>query len=395
MIGLLSALLLLAACALLVPALVLAVEVAAAALPPRRQPAAPAGARPRVDVLVPAHDEAERIAATVGALARQLAPGDRVIVIADNCRDETAARALRAGACVVERRDPDRIGKGYALAAAVEFARSNPPDVALVVDADSRPGESLVATLAALAHASGRPAQASYTLEPPRDAWLGAQLSAFAFRLRNQIRPRGLARLGLPCPLLGSGMAIPWPRLRAATLAHGRTAEDLALAAELALAGAPALFCEAASVVGRLPERAQDAAAQRRRWEHGHLAVALEKAPALVRAAIARRDPALAALALDLCVPPLSLWALLWLASAIPAAALLALGAGAAPAALLALSAALAAGAVALAWRRFAGGLLPPAAWREAPRYWLAKLPSHFAFLRRRDDRWRASERRR
>jgi cellulose synthase/poly-beta-1,6-N-acetylglucosamine synthase-like glycosyltransferase len=395
MIELAAALLLFAACALLVPALVLAIEVAAAALPPRRERLAPSGPRPRVDVLVPAHDEASCIEATVAALTRQLAPGDRVIVIADNCRDQTAALALRAGACVLERRNPEHFGKGYALAAGVEFAQADPPSVALVIDADTRPGEGLVATLAALAHASNRPVQAAYTLEPPRDAWLGARISAFAFRLRNRVRLRGIARLGLPCPLTGSGMAIPWQQLRAAALAHGRTAEDLALGAELALAGAPPLFCDAASVVGSLPERSADAQAQRRRWEHGHLAVARDMAPALLRAAIVQRQPALAALALDLCVPPLSLWCLLWLAAAVPALGLALLGAHVAPALMLALAAALVGGAIALAWQRFARDLLPPAAWREAPGYWLAKLPSHLDFLRRRDDRWRASERRR
>ena len=308
----------------------------------------PSGPRPRVDVLVPAHDEAACIEATVAALLRQLAPGDRVIVIADNCRDETAALALRAGACVLERRHPERFGKGYALAAGVEFTHADPPSVVLVVDADTRPGEGLVATLATLAHATGRPVQAAYTLEPPRDAWLGARLSAFAFRLRNQVRPRGLARLGLPCGLTGSGMAIPWQRLRAATLAHGRTAEDLALGVELALAGAPPLFCDDVGVVGRLPERPADAFAQRRRWEHGHLAVAFASTASLLQAATAQRHPALAALALDLCVPPLSLWGLLWLAAAVPAVALAVLGGAAAPLALLALAGALNGGAVAL-----------------------------------------------
>ena len=148
-----------------------------------------------------------------------------MIVIADNCRDETAALALRAGACVLERRHPERFGKGYALAAGVEFTHTDPPSVVLVVDADTRPGEGLVATLATLAHATGRPVQAAYTLEPPRDAWLGARLSAFAFRLRNQVRPRGLARLGLPCGLTGSGNGDPVAavaRGHARARAHGR-----------------------------------------------------------------------------------------------------------------------------------------------------------------------------
>jgi cellulose synthase/poly-beta-1,6-N-acetylglucosamine synthase-like glycosyltransferase len=388
MSGLLAFTLLLAAGLLLVPALVLCCEVIAAVLPAPPAALSPPTRRARVDVLVPARDEEARVARTVEALRGQLAPGDRVIVIADNCRDATAARARAAGALVIERDAPGAVGKGFALAAGVELLERDPPGVVLIVDADTRPADGLLATLAAQVQASGRPAMAAYTLAPPPEAWLGARLSAFAVRLRNLVRPRGLARLGLPCLPTGSGIALPWRLLRDAPIAHGRTAEDLALGVWLALAGSPVLFCEAARVEGALPERAEQAREQRRRWEHGHLAVLLAQAPPLLRAAWARREPALAALALDLGVPPLSLWGLLWLAAAAPAAALALLGGSVAAAALLALSGALVGAAVALAWLRFGRDLAPASAWREAPRYFAARLRSHRDFLRRRANHW-------
>lgn len=58
-------------------------------------------ARARVVVLVPAHDEEEQIAATIASLLGQSYPVERVIVLADNCSDRTAAVALAAGAEVV------------------------------------------------------------------------------------------------------------------------------------------------------------------------------------------------------------------------------------------------------------------------------------------------------
>jgi cellulose synthase/poly-beta-1,6-N-acetylglucosamine synthase-like glycosyltransferase len=64
---------------------------------------APAGRTPaRLVVLVPAHDEAAGIAATLDALDRQTRRPDRVVVIADNCTDDTAAIARAHGAEVVE-----------------------------------------------------------------------------------------------------------------------------------------------------------------------------------------------------------------------------------------------------------------------------------------------------
>jgi cellulose synthase/poly-beta-1,6-N-acetylglucosamine synthase-like glycosyltransferase len=52
--------------------------------------------------LVPAHDEEEQIAATISSLLCQSHPVDRILVVADNCSDRTAAVALAAGAEVFE-----------------------------------------------------------------------------------------------------------------------------------------------------------------------------------------------------------------------------------------------------------------------------------------------------
>ncbi|MGY1831472.1 glycosyltransferase family 2 protein [Geodermatophilus sp. SYSU D01180] len=57
---------------------------------------------PYVTVLVPAHDEADQIAATLDGLRRQTLPPARVVVVADNCSDETVAIARAAGAEVFE-----------------------------------------------------------------------------------------------------------------------------------------------------------------------------------------------------------------------------------------------------------------------------------------------------
>jgi cellulose synthase/poly-beta-1,6-N-acetylglucosamine synthase-like glycosyltransferase len=61
-----------------------------------------ATAAPRITVLVPAHDEGDRIDATLAGLRRQTLPPSRVVVVADNCSDDTAARARAAGAEVLE-----------------------------------------------------------------------------------------------------------------------------------------------------------------------------------------------------------------------------------------------------------------------------------------------------
>ena len=70
--------------ALLVPVAVLLLQVLAA-IGKRAVVIAPGGRRPEVAVLVPAHNEAQGIAATVAGIRAQLRAGDRILVVADNC----------------------------------------------------------------------------------------------------------------------------------------------------------------------------------------------------------------------------------------------------------------------------------------------------------------------
>ena len=229
--------------ALAVPAGVLCAESLAALVPSRKPARAAAGPRPRMAILVPAHDEEEGIGRTVTALRSELGPGDRLLVIADNCSDATAARARAAGAEVAERSDPDRRGKGYALSFGAKRLADAPPDVVVVMDADCRVERGTLEMLARAAHESARPVQAVYLMHSgerdPRSA-----VSEFAFLLRNWVRPLGLARLGCPCQLTGTGMAFPWPLFRDAPATESFLVEDLLMGHELALLGSAPVLAE-------------------------------------------------------------------------------------------------------------------------------------------------------
>ncbi len=94
----------------------------------RRDQDRPAGRPPapgtvRLSVVVPAYNEAPRIAATVAALRAELGPvaahgGVEIVVVDDGSVDDTAAEARRAGADVVLVNRPNR-GKGAAVRAGV------------------------------------------------------------------------------------------------------------------------------------------------------------------------------------------------------------------------------------------------------------------------------------
>lgn len=74
-------------------------RVPAAPFPPVR-PAGP-GPLPPVSVLIPAHNEATTIAQTIRSLRAQTLPPASIIVVCDNCADDTAAIARREGVRVI------------------------------------------------------------------------------------------------------------------------------------------------------------------------------------------------------------------------------------------------------------------------------------------------------
>jgi cellulose synthase/poly-beta-1,6-N-acetylglucosamine synthase-like glycosyltransferase len=375
----------------LVPVLVLFVQVLAAAT--GRSKPANGGRQGRLAIVIPAHDEALGIAATLRALIPQLAPHDRLIVVADNCSDDTANVARQVGAEVIVRTDTLRRGKGYALDFGVRHLESEPPDIALIVDADCEVTPGALDALAATCSSTARPVQSLYLMHAPPNAGLKTRIAEFAWVLRNQVRPLGLRRLGLPCQLMGSGMAFPWECLRTSALATGHIVEDLKLGIDLARGGHAPLFCPEALVTSQFPDSTAGLQSQRTRWEHGHLGVIFGEAPRLLLESILQRRLTLLALALDLSVPPLALLALQLLLVWLGAMGLYAFTRAAAPLGLATLGVVMFGVAVITAWWRFARHVVSLASLAWAPIYVLWKIPLYAKFLVSRQIDWVRSKR--
>jgi cellulose synthase/poly-beta-1,6-N-acetylglucosamine synthase-like glycosyltransferase len=378
---------------LAIPVGVLFLECIAALLSLRKKTETAVGSIPRIAVLVPAHDEAGGIQRVIEGLLPQLSCGDRLVVIADNCSDDTAVIARESGATVIERQDATRRGKGYALDYGMKFLEADPPDVVVLVDADCVVESGAVAMLARRAIETNQPVQGVYLMDRPQQPTAKDAVSALAFLVKNQVRPLGLGQLGFPCLLTGTGMAFPWAVLRGAKLASGNIVEDMQLAVDLSIAGHPASFWAEARVTGILPQQERAARTQRTRWEHGHLKTALTQIPRLLRAAIQQRRLDLVAIALDLSIPPLSLLVVLWVAA-------IGLGAivgvfGVPPGIslpLLGLEGGLILISILGAWAKF-GRDLPLLSLLVVPFYILWKLPLYLTFLVNPQTKWVRTER--
>jgi cellulose synthase/poly-beta-1,6-N-acetylglucosamine synthase-like glycosyltransferase len=378
---------------LLIPAAVLFVEVAAAILPGEERSTPPANGSRRVAVLIPAHDEETTIARTLKSIVPQLGPADRLLVVADNCSDQTEEIARKEGAEAVRRVNAELRGKGYALDHGVRHLEKDPPDVVIIVDADCVVDSGSVAILAAMAQTSAGPVQAVDLMRAPEGAGLRVRIAEFAWLIKNKVRPLGLRRMGLPCQLMGTGMAFPWACLQATTLATGHITEDLQLGIELARGGRPPRFCTAAMVSSEFPTSSEGLRSQRTRWEHGHLQSILTDGPRLLLQAVLRWDPALAAMAVDMSVPPLALLAML-IAAAWAISLLLALTARQSLPLLVATGAALLFGAaVMVSWGRFGRRTVSGRDLALAAVYAICKLPLYLRFLLKPQSKWVRSKR--
>jgi len=383
---------------LAVPAFIFLAEVfAAVALPQRQWPRPPANHTDgNVAVLVPAHNEGAGLLPTLEDIKAQLRPADRLLVVADNCTDDTGAVAAAAGADVISRHDLERTGKGYALAWGLRHLEANPPDIVIVIDADCRLADALIARLAAACAATHKPVQALDLMIAPEDSAINSRVAEFAWRVKNSVRPLGLKALGLPCQLMGTGMAFPWNVIRATELASGLIVEDLKLGLDLAAAGNAPVFLPSACVTSEFPSSLEGTLSQRRRWEQGHLGMILTTVPRLIVVAIWQTNLDLLALALDVAVPPLSLLGMLVVAVSIISA--LATLLGFPSTAILVSIASLMAytTGVLLSWLKFGRDVLPASTILLIAPYIIRKLPLYGRFLFQRSRaQWIRSDRKR
>ena len=348
-------------------------EVVAGCLALRKDRTSPAAAPGTVShktaVLIPAHNEGAGILPTIRDVQAQLGPNDRVLVVADNCTDDTAAVVQAAGVEVTVRADLARRGKGFALEFGVRHLGHNPPDVVVIMDADCRLGENALRRMSDSAMASGRPVQSLYLMLAPENAPSGKGVNLFAWRVKNWIRPLGLKLFGLPTQLFGTGMAFPFSLLVDRDLGNSRLAEDCALGIALASAGYPPLFVSEARVRSHFPSSQVGSESQRQRWEKGHLENIIDLVPGALVGSLRRRSVGLAALAVDMAVPPLSLLVLVTAFCEILGGIAFVLGAPPAALAIPSLSTLLLVLGTALAWTAVGRDVLP---FRE-----LLSLPLH------------------
>lgn len=275
-------------------------------LPPIRKPATCADAEKqiRLAVVIPAHNERDAIGACLDSiLADNRTVRAAIVVVADNCTDETAAIARGRGAEVLERFSSGQRGKGFALDHAFRLLAARRYDAYIIVDADSVVAPGFLAAFRDAFAGGAAAAQCAY-LVSNRDGGVPTRLQDLALRAFNQLRPRGRDRLGLSAGILGNGFGLRRTTLECVPYNAHSVVEDLEYHLALVAHGCRVEFVESTAVYGAMPASGKGRVTQRARWEGGRLRMLREHAPRLA-ASLLRGQLSAAEPLLDLLLLPL------------------------------------------------------------------------------------------
>jgi len=225
--------------------------------------------------IVPAHNEETVIARCVRSLVDQDYPPDQrsVVVIADNCTDETAQVAQEAGATCLIREEPTKPGKPYAIDWALrELGDLSRWKACIVIDADSEVASDFARILAQSAPFQGRVYQAYYGIANSGGSWL-TRLATILSRARYEVEYPLKQRAGLNCPLTGNGMCVDCDILSRLGWTAFSLTENWELYADYTSRGIRIQLANKARLYALETESPSESRTRRSRWSRGRIQV--------------------------------------------------------------------------------------------------------------------------
>lgn len=298
-----------------IPGIYLSVLALAALTRRRRRATCPQNTdSTRFAILIPAHDEALSIAATIDSVQRSsYDPRFRkVFVIADNCSDATASIATTSGARIAERHDQENPGKGQAIDWFLKTRRKQLAsfDAIVVIDADTLMDASFLTEASqALANPEVEVLQGHYGVSNSDQSWR-AGLCEVAFASVHHLRPLGRNAIGSTAGLKGNGMVFRSMLLSQTGWPAHSIVEDLEFTGMLAMQDIRVRYLPRATVLAEMAVDSAAATSQRRRWESGRWELTKSQVPQLLLRFLRTGKVLFLDTALDLLTPPITLYLL-------------------------------------------------------------------------------------
>lgn len=238
----------------------------------RKMPPVASSPTRRFVVIVPAHNEELLIANTVSSIMSSNYPQDRfeLVVIADNCSDNTARIARENGATCFERTNLEQRGKPYALNWILKQIDLSKYDALVIIDADTRIHADFLRHMDAHLNAGQVALQGYFGVMNPDQNWL-TRLSLLPGTLKFRLHFPGKEALGLSCILAGNGMCFDMSLIRKYGWNAFSLTENWEYWVQLTLDNVRVGSAPDAVIYSQVARSLQSGSSQRQRWMKGRI----------------------------------------------------------------------------------------------------------------------------
>jgi cellulose synthase/poly-beta-1,6-N-acetylglucosamine synthase-like glycosyltransferase len=195
-----------------------------------------------------------------------------IIVIADNCDDNTAGVAEKAGAIVYKRYNKVQVGKGYVIKFALDkiFEERDIYDAFCVFDADNLVDNAFFMHMNDAVSNGSFVAQGYRDMKNPTDNWVSGCHSIF-YWMQNRFSNYARAVQGLSATINGTGFMVTREYLKAYGFNMKTVTEDLELSMQCVINGHRIDWVPEAKVYDEQPLTVHQSMTQRSRWINGFL----------------------------------------------------------------------------------------------------------------------------
>ena len=224
--------------------------------------------------IIPAHNEERVVSNLIESLKNQTYDKDLydIYVIADNCTDNTANVARRAGAIVLERFDPAHKTKGYALQWFLKqkIEENADYDAFFVFDADNIVDKDFIVNMNKKLCQGEDVVQGYRDIKNPTDNWITAGYALFYWTMHRLYH---LARynVGLSTLLNGTGFMVRFDVVKPDGWQTETLTEDIEFSLKRIIKGKKLGWATDAIVYDEQPTSFKQSWSQRSRWTVGHM----------------------------------------------------------------------------------------------------------------------------
>ena len=224
--------------------------------------------------IIPAHNEEMVVSNLIESLKNQTYDKNLydIYVIADNCTDNTANVARRAGAIVLERFDPAHKTKGYALQWFLKqkIEENADYDAFFVFDADNIVDKDFILNMNKKLCQGEDVVQGYRDIKNPTDNWITAGYALFYWTMHRLYH---LARynVGLSTLLNGTGFMVRFDVVKPNGWQTETLTEDIEFSLKRIIKGKKLGWATDAIVYDEQPTSFKQSWSQRSRWTVGHI----------------------------------------------------------------------------------------------------------------------------